>query len=587
MAPASSTRCGAPEAPDTSRLDAAEWLTRYLTDAGGSSPAADILAAGVDAGYSESTVKRARRKVGATSERRGFGQGSIWSLDDSAPASDQRKPHSGHSGHPLIEPSIEDLTSQAIAESDELLGSTEPRLYTKPLRPLTRETTRGYEFIDFCRMIGEPLLPWQEWLATHALELLPDGSYRFRVVLVLVARQNGKSSFKRLLSLWRMYVDGARTILGVAQDVSLAREQMNLAVDTIRSCPDLDGEFEQLSKKNGDEWFRIAGGARYKIGASNRRAGRGLSIDELNIDELREQTNWDAWSALSKTTMARPHAQVWAMSNMGDDESVVLNQLHAAGLSGNDPSLGLFEWSGADDCDLDDWTQIAQANPGLGYTVSVAAIRSALGTDPPPVFRTEVLCQKVDQLDGAIDLGAWKTQADARGTMDGLRDNLAAVIDISMDSGHATLVVAAETADGRVRLEVVKAWNGADDARDDIEDLLNRIKARREGWFPSGPGAVLAPIMRDRDNQVELKGASVTEACQGLAALNDARKLIHPGDPLLDAHIAAAKKLQSGDGWRFVRKDAGHVDAAYAAAGAVQLAITLPAPSRPRIRMIA
>ena len=74
-----------------------------------------------------------------------------------------------------------------------LLGCTEARLYTKPLRPLTRKTSKGWEVIDFARMIGEPLLPWQEWAAIHALELMPGGDdFRFRTVLILVARQNGK-----------------------------------------------------------------------------------------------------------------------------------------------------------------------------------------------------------------------------------------------------------------------------------------------------------------------------------------------------------------------------------------------------------
>lgn len=594
-----SVLCATPAAPDTGRLDAAGWLTDWLADHDGSAPAAEIATAAKAAGIAAATLKRARGKAGVTSERRGFGQGSVWTL----PSSDLQERHSDHSAHALIEPTVEELQAAAVADSDKLLGRTEPRLFVQPLRPLTRKTTRGFEFIDFCDKIGEPLLPWQKWLAIHALELNPDGTFRFRTVIVLVARQNGKSSFKRLLSVWRMYVDGARTILGVAQDVALAREQMNLCKATIRSSIELSAEWGGERNVNGDEMFwridpSLPPGApreaqpRYLVRAANRRAGRGLSIDELNIDELREQRNWDAWSAISKTVMARRYAQIWAMSNAGDDESVVLNQLRAAGLAGSDPSIGLFEWSAPDDCDLDDWDAIAQANPGLGYIISKQAIVSALGTDPPNVYRTEVLCQKVDQLDGAIDLAAWKAQADARGTMDGLRDKLAAVVDISMDSAHVALLVAGEMDDGRVRVEVVEAWNGTDAARDgtadkpSLEVMLDRVKARREGWFPSGPGAVIAPIMRKRANQIELKGAQVTEACQGLADLVAARRVIHPGDPLLDNHIAAAKKLASGDGWRFTRKDAGHVNAAYAAAGAVQLAITMPPPVRPRVRMI-
>lgn len=510
----------------------------------------------------------------------------------------------------------------------QLKGKTQPRLWTEPQRRLTRATTLGYDVADFAENIGEPLLPWQRWLAIHAMELLPDGSPRFRVLVVLVGRQNGKSSVKRIISLFRLYITGAKLILGVAQDVSLAREQWQMCIDTIEACPDLSDDLAQIRRVNGDEWFKLAddlkaddrelryeddaadesltlaGGGRYKIAASNRKAGRGLSIDELNIDELREQRNWAAWSALSKTTMARPDAQIWCMSNAGDDESVVLNQLRDAALSGRDPSIGLFEWSGEDDCELDDWKQIAQANPGLGYTVSAAAIRTAMTTDPPNVYRTEVLCQKVDQLDGAINFAAWKACADAAGNMDGLRNRIALCFDTAPDGKHCTLAAAAKLSDGRPRVEIVKAWSSADEARGELPALLERIKPAALAWYPTGPAAELATILRpaalkanfrpgkkprepgELPEDGEIAGTKVAEVCQELAGLVRGRHVVQPGDPLLDSHVRGAAKLPSGDGWRFTRKGGGHVDAAYAAAGAINAALTMPEPRRAKIRFI-
>jgi len=480
-----------------------------------------------------------------------------------------------------------------------LLGRTEPRLWTKPLRPLTRKTSHGYKIIDFAEMIGEPLLPWQQWVVIHAFELLTDGSYRFRTILILVARQNGKSQLKRIVTLWRMYMTSARRIIGIAQDVALARDQWNMCQETIHACPDLEEEWGRVRNVNGDEWFE-ASGCRYGIKAANRRAGRGGSNDEVNIDELREQTDWKAWAAVSKTTMARDDGQVWAMSNAGDDTSVVLNQLRDTALAGRDDSMFIAEWSGEEGCELDDWDQIAQANPGLGYIISAAAIRSAL-TEPPGIFRTEVLCQRVDALDGAIDLLAWKACEDRTGTMDGLRDRVAAVFDVAEDGQHASLLAAAKLDDGRVRLEVIKAWNSTDAARAELEDLLARVKPAAFGWYSAGPAAALAPVLRPlaikynkrpgkRDWKLpetgELAGGTVAEACQGLADLVKAHRAVHPADPLLNAHISGATKLNAADGWRFARRGGGHADAAYAAAGAAHIALTMPAPKRARFRML-
>jgi hypothetical protein len=75
---------------------------------------------------------------------------------------------------------------------------------------------------------------------------------------------------------------------------------------------------------------------------------------------------------------------------------------------------------------------------------------------------------------------------------------------------------------------------------------------------------------------VELTGSEVTGACQEFSAQVAAHQVVHSGDALLESHIAGAKKWNTGDGWRFVRRGVGHVDAAYAAAGAVYVLRQLP-----------
>lgn len=459
------------------------------------------------------------------------------------------------------------------------LGYTDPRVFTAPLRPLTRETTLGYQVIEFAERIGLPLLPWQQWVAIHALELLPDGRPRFRTVVVLVARQNGKSVLSQVLSLWRLYARGAKLVLGAAQNLDIAREHWLACADLAASVPALKAELVEVRKANGQEAIVLASSGRYKISATTRSAGRGLSVDHLTMDEIREQRDWAGWSALSKTTMARPDAQIWCLSNAGDDESIVLNHLMEAGRSGRDPSIGVFEYSAAEGCELDEREGWRHANPALGITISETAIRSAMATDPPAVFRTEVLCQRVEQLDGAVDLAAWKSCSDPAGSLANHRDRLVLSVDVAPDGQHVAAVMAGELPDGRVRVESVGAWKSVPEALTALRDAVPRINPVRAVWFPSGPAAAIGPDLRklfDEDQIEELKGADVSEACMALAELVSSRRLVHPGDPLLDAHISGARKLRSGDGWRFTRRAAGQVDAAYALAGAVHGLRTLP-----------
>lgn len=100
------------------------------------------------------------------------------------------------------------------AIDDERHGVTLPRIYTPPLRPLDKNTSNGFAVIAFAEiMLHVHLYPWQQWLLVHALELLEDGSYRFRKVIVLVARQNGKTTLMGVLAAWWLFVDSNKHLI--------------------------------------------------------------------------------------------------------------------------------------------------------------------------------------------------------------------------------------------------------------------------------------------------------------------------------------------------------------------------------------
>ena len=152
-----------------------------------------------------------------------------------------------------------------------LYGSEAPRIATPPKRELTRETTRGFEVIDFAEsVLGMVLLPWQKWLFVHALELDDSGSYRFETVVVEVARQNGKTAAMKVLSLWRMYLDRAPLVIGTAQNLDTSEEAWLSAVEMAENVPDLAAEIEAVDKAAGRKQLRLKTGERYKIAAADR-----------------------------------------------------------------------------------------------------------------------------------------------------------------------------------------------------------------------------------------------------------------------------------------------------------------------------
>ena len=209
-------------------------------------------------------------------------------------------------------------------------GVTEPRIFTPPLRELTPDTSLGFLFTEWCESIGQPLLPWQRWLSIHALEitgsLADDWSFRFRYVIVLISRQNGKTYWFKLLGLFFNYVLQTKLVIGTAQNLDKANDTFEEAVELIETTPMLDAEFVKALRGAGKREYILKGGERWKVVATNRR-GRGWSSDLILMDEIREQTDWEGWSAISKTMLARPSAILVGVSNAGDATSVVLKHL--------------------------------------------------------------------------------------------------------------------------------------------------------------------------------------------------------------------------------------------------------------------
>lgn len=520
-------------------------------------------------------------------------------------------------------------------DASAVLGCTEPRLWTPPLRELTPYTSVGFDRIEFARdVLHRPFDPWQEWLNIHAGELLPDGRPRFRIVLVLAARQNGKTEMPVILSLYWQFIEVASLILGTSTKLNYAQESWKKArklADKVAQRNDAEGKrIRELIGRT--RWYRETNGeqeswtvedSRYKIAASNEEGGRSLTIDRLVCDELRQHHDYSAWDACEPAASPRD-AQIWAMSNAGDDNSVVLNDLRDDAiefikwwgengnegiaellLSGGYPEgmpdfrLGLFEWSAPEDADPTDIHALAQANPNLnrrnndGPTLLAKARRAvARGGKALTGFQTENMCIKVKLLDPAIDPGKWR-DCFSPGDLSGARSRVALVFDVAPDELHATLLAAAVLADGRTRIEAVSAWTGPDcmgRLRTDLPGHLAQIKPQALGWLPVGPAAALAADMRKRPGWppagvtvAEIRG-EVPAICMGLAEQVRAGRVAHSNDPLINDHVLGAERLYRGDVWVFSRKGEGHVDAAYAAAGAVHLARTLPPPiGKPRL----
>ncbi|QPE04124.1 terminase [Microbacterium schleiferi] len=465
-------------------------------------------------------------------------------------------------------------------------------------------------------MLSIVLLPWQKWLLIHALELNEDGTYRFKTVVLLVARQNGKSTLMQVLTLWRMFVDGAPLVIGTAQSLDIAEEQWRGAVELAESVPELAEYIESVDRTNGKKALRLTTGERYKVAAASRRGGRGLSGDLVLLDELREHQNWLAWSAVTKTTMARPQSQVWAASNAGDLSSVVLRHLrslaHRAlgypdgtdgmvdlpplGEDAGEESLGLFEWSAAPGRSVWDRDGWAEANPSLGHTVDERSIAAAASTDPEWVFRTEVMCQFVNMAGlGPFPAGSWSAALDtkedraARGVRRDESRPACYGVDMSHGRDMVYVAIAFWDTEGRPRVEIAAQRSGPDWVLPWLTSSKRRIPPthiamQRRGapvssLWDSFLEAGLDPTAWEGPNLAGWHGTFYDLIRSGVAD-DGVVKLTHGGQPVLDIAATTADIRPLGDGWVIDRKgspaDASPLMAAIAAVG---LLMTNPGPT--------
>jgi len=433
---------------------------------------------------------------------------------------------------------------------------------------LTPKTSKGFSAVEFAEDVLEfELMPWQRWLLIHALEMRVDGRFRFRTVLVLVARQNGKTTLVEVKNLWKMFVMKVPMVIGTAQNLDISEESWDKAVEIVESVPDLNAEVAHVDRTNGKKALRLTSGSRWKIAAASRKGGRGLSGDDVNLDELREHHTWESWGAVTKTTMARRKAQIWAYSNAGDDRSVVLNDLQekaTAAIEDPDTSLGLFEWSAPDDCPTDDPQMWRLANPSLGYPqgISYEALEAALETDPEPVFRTECLCQRVpDLVPSKIPLSAWVKCKDPTSS---ISDGLVLSWEVSWDRSHASIGVSGYRDDGLPHGELIDYREGTDWVAGRFGELTKRHSVLAIVYNPSGPGASLVSEITERlPVKLEPKAMTAREQANACGQLYDAvitEQFRQLGDDRLRDMLRKSSTRTLVDAWAWdLKNSAGEI----------------------------
>jgi phage terminase large subunit-like protein len=461
------------------------------------------------------------------------------------------------------------MAKEVTKTKPKLLGASHPRLHT----PWLKGQTRGGEIAELARRIGQPLLPWQELILNDMSAIDEDGMFIKKSSLFCCARQSGKSHMMRMRMLAGLFCFGEENILMMSSQRKMAIRSLEIMVLTVEKNDFLlkqvkGGKIDTAWRRTtGNEGLHLENGNRIEVVAANSDSARGLTADVLWIDELREVSE-AAMDASKSTTLTRPNSQRFYTSNAGTVESEVLINMRERSMSKPPRSLGFYEYSAPENCEIWDRKAWAMANPSLGILISEEAIEETIATSTNVAARTETLCQYVNTgMTSPWTPGSWEDLADKEMVMSpGMTVMFAFDVD-PHTRRSASLVAGALLPDGRIALQLLQTWESLI-AVDELQIAVD-IKKKCDEWHPrlvlhdSYTTAAIAERLRNSGVAVEaVVGAQFYTACSTFKDAIDNKRVVHAGQEALDQMMLNVASSSKDTGWRIVRKkSAGSVAA--------------------------
>lgn len=455
--------------------------------------------------------------------------------------------------------------------------------------------THGNLDAQVAGMLGWELFVWQQEAADIAGEYDPvTGRPRFRTVGISVARQNGKTTLV-LVRVGRALLPSRQTVVYTAQDRSLARVKWMEHVELLMDTP-FERRVERVDRQQNREMMVMKNGSIYMpVTPTTKKAGRSLSIDLAIIDEAYSHDSMGVVRALNPTLITRPLAQLWIVSNAGDEHSAMwwhYTELGRRMVDVPDASLCWIEYAPPGDpttVDVHDESNWWVANPSMGQPggVDEIALRAAATENDVGTFRREHLNLWADRalLAGLSEVewaGCFRPELIPGETV-------AFGLDFDMERTVGALVSAGSVTDAdgaRITpLEVLEVST-------DFDVLVRRAAANANAYNGlvvvqgGSPAASEIPTLErlttyGRKGKHRVKVLSQPEMARAVGSFYDAvsaRRLSHRNDPALNDDIRQVSRRAVGD--VFVWERHGPLSAATLARWGVLIA---PEPKPPAV----
>jgi hypothetical protein len=430
-------------------------------------------------------------------------------------------------------------------------------------------SSAGDEAADLAESAGLVLDAEQRLILNTVLSVRAGGKWAALAAAVIEARQNGKSASLIAVVLADLFLFGTRLSVWSAHEVNTSLEAFRDLKQLIEGAPHLSQHVKAIHEANGKEAVELRSGQRLMFKARTRTGARGLSGDRVILDEAWALTATMMGAVMpimsAKTVTGNP--QMVLASSAGLASSAILRTFRDRGRPGGDPSLAYIEWCApvvpcADDwcdhlasargCALDDVDAWRRANPALERPgrvgrITLDYVRAERALMPPEEFARERLgwWDEPVSSQGGVPAEVWEACARPGGVVGDVR---AIAVDVTPEFSHSSVAVAGAGGVELVAHERGWSWVPALVAALATNAVPVIVDVR-------GPASVVEQALSDVGlSLTRPSGQDMAQASAGFVDGLVGRTLWHGSQYDLDVAVRGAKRVESGDSFRWSRK---------------------------------
>jgi hypothetical protein len=406
--------------------------------------------------------------------------------------------------------------------------------------------------------MGAPLYPAQQYIADVAGERLPNGRYRYPVVVLTMPRQAGKTVMARTSQVTRAAIYERQRIFYTAQTGLVARKRWLDNVAAVEASP--LKRFVSVKRGQGASSLTFPNGSWVAPFPPTPASLHSESPHRVDVDEL---WSFDVEAGDALITAIKPaqltlrDRQLWMYSAAGDSEASTFmwSWILAGRAAVDDPdaTIAFFEWSapeGVDSYDPDVWREY---HPAIGHLIEVEDIADAVSSFRSRADFDRAYLNRWAPMDtrSPIPSAMWAARAD-RELVIPEPGGMALAYDVQPDRVDAAVVAAWRDQFGRPCVSTVEHRADATWLLERVPELVAKHRPVALGADRRGEARSITDKLRLRTPPVdvdELDTVDYVTACGSFLTDVTAAGLAHDdAGPLNDA-VAGARPRRVGDAW--------------------------------------